>query len=303
MDERKRELLEYGMAKAVTREKRYKGFPDFKNWDDYYDKGNESTRLFYKQLDKFLLSNVNRPYEKVYGEFCAKWPARICRYVDTREAIRRECGTGATHGHRVGCYNQYNDFYVTDKGILKKNPLSFRFCQKPKKTITVGYNCKTEYHWVFNKEWLSYPDVIDYMEKTIGISTTSDIIREEYIPKKVINILESKWRWKDFFQEHRHWDDCKRWVYEQRSYSCPVTLKKGTNEYSRYISEERQSQELAYKRKKREREKKASTLLHDLEQKKKIKEEAQNLVDRDRLGFDEESFKGEFYHGQKRKKK
>lgn len=50
-------------------------------------------------------------------------------------------------------------------------------------------------------------------------------------------------------------------------------------------------------------EERNETLLHDLEQKKKDKERAKDIVDRDRFGFDENSFKGESYHGQKRKKK
>lgn len=44
-------------------------------------------------------------------------------------------------------------------------------------------------------------------------------------------------------------------------------------------------------------------ILHELEMKKKIMEREKDIVDRDRLGFDENSFKGEFYHGQKRKLK
>lgn len=44
------------------------------------------------------------------------------------------------------------------------------------------------------------------------------------------------------------------------------------------------------------------TLIHDIESEKKLKEEARNIIDRDRLGFNDDSFKGEFYHGQKRKK-
>ena len=40
-----------------------------------------------------------------------------------------------------------------------------------------------------------------------------------------------------------------------------------------------------------------------LEHSRKKKEEDKNIIDRDRLGFDEDSFRGEFYHGQKRKKK
>ena len=37
--------------------------------------------------------------------------------------------------------------------------------------------------------------------------------------------------------------------------------------------------------------------------KRKAAEIAKNIIDRDRLGFNDESFKGEFYHEQKRKKK
>ena len=47
---------------------------------------------------------------------------------------------------------------------------------------------------------------------------------------------------------------------------------------------------------------KNETLLHDLENEKKRKELVKNIVDRDRHGFDENSFIGEPYHGQKRKK-
>ena len=46
-----------------------------------------------------------------------------------------------------------------------------------------------------------------------------------------------------------------------------------------------------------------STLLWSIEDKRKAAEIAKDIIDRDRLGFDDESFKGEFYHGQKRKKK
>ena len=45
------------------------------------------------------------------------------------------------------------------------------------------------------------------------------------------------------------------------------------------------------------------TLLHDIESDRKYKERLKDIVDRDRMGFDENSFKGDFYHGQKRKKK
>ena len=60
---------------------------------------------------------------------------------------------------------------------------------------------------------------------------------------------------------------------------------------------------------KEEREKKklneetVSTLLWSIEDKRKADELAKDIITRDRLGFDDESFKGEFYYGQKRKNK
>lgn len=44
-------------------------------------------------------------------------------------------------------------------------------------------------------------------------------------------------------------------------------------------------------------------ILYKIEAKRKEKEEQLNIITRDRLGFNEDSFKGEFYHGQKRKRK
>ena len=58
---------------------------------------------------------------------------------------------------------------------------------------------------------------------------------------------------------------------------------------------------------KEEREKKKlneetiSTLLWSIEDERKVAELTKDIITRDRLGFDNESFKGEFYHGQKKK--
>jgi hypothetical protein len=76
-----------------------------------------------------------------------------------------------------------------------------------------------------------------------------------------------------------------------------------SSEYIRYkkeISDRKRKERREYKKAKDEYN---EDLLFCLEYKKKQREEEKNNIDRDRLGFDEESFKGEPYHGQKRKKK
>jgi hypothetical protein len=76
-----------------------------------------------------------------------------------------------------------------------------------------------------------------------------------------------------------------------------------SSEYIRYkkeISDRKRKERREYKKAKDEYN---EDLLFCLEYKKKQREEEKNNIDRDRLGFDEESFKGEPYHGQKRKKR
>jgi len=255
--------------------------------------------MFYKKMRRFLETNVNRPYKNVYADFCALYPARLGTYTDTRKAFRKLCGTNGDSGYWCG----KSFFYVTDKGILKKNPNSWEYRKKPKKTMTIGYNGEVEYHYEFNKKWLKYPDVENYLIKTFGADNVATIKEEEYIPNKIVNLLNHNYHWKTFFNEHKHWRDCDGWIYERRMYSYPIKVTKGTTEYDQYLAEEKQRLSRAFKRKKKELNEKLSTLLHDLEARAKAKEGAQDIIDRDRFGFDEESFKGEFYHGEKRKKK
>ena len=75
-----------------------------------------------------------------------------------------------------------------------------------------------------------------------------------------------------------------------------------SSEYIRYkkeISDRKRKERREYKKAKEEYN---EDLLFCLEYNRKKKEEERNIIERDRLGFDEDSFKGEFYHGQKRKK-
>ena len=77
----------------------------------------------------------------------------------------------------------------------------------------------------------------------------------------------------------------------------------GTAEYTKYKAEEKDRKNKEEREKKKLNEETISTLLWSIEDKRKADELAKNIINRDRLGFDDESFKGEFYHGQKRKKK
>ena len=76
-----------------------------------------------------------------------------------------------------------------------------------------------------------------------------------------------------------------------------------TPEYKKWIKETQKQKDKELRERLKKREIINETLLHDIESDRKYKERSKNIVDRDRLGFDENSFMGEFYHGQKRKKR
>lgn len=85
--------------------------------------------------------------------------------------------------------------------------------------------------------------------------------------------------------------DVEKYVYDER-----------TKEGKRWKAEKKHAQSKKEREIEKEHKLKYETLLHDIEAEKKYKERAKDIVDRDRHGFDENSFIGEPYHGQKRKK-
>ena len=68
-----------------------------------------------------------------------------------------------------------------------------------------------------------------------------------------------------------------------------------------YKAEEKERKNKEEREKKKLNEETISTLLWSIEDERKVAELTKDIITRDRLGFDNESFKGEFYHGQKKK--
>ena len=75
---------------------------------------------------------------------------------------------------------------------------------------------------------------------------------------------------------------------------------KKDKEYIRLMKEKAKQKKLFDKYYKKEKRKKDYSFLTD-DEKRKIEERQTDLIKRDSHGFDDESFKGYWYHGQKRK--
>ena len=102
-------------------------------------------------------------------------------------------------------------------------------------------------------------------------------------------------------------------IYDTRKYieSCFVMNEKNvvhvfdanSSEYRQYKKERQDKMHKEQREYKKQKDEYNESLLYCIEYNRKRKEEERNNIDRDRLGFDENSFKGEGYHGQQRKKK
>lgn len=126
--------------------------------------------------------------------------------------------------------------------------------------------------------------------------------------KKYMEFIYSiKWdgvikrRWScDYIYDTKNYAESLFTIYDDNVFH--IFDNVNSSEYIRYKKEISDSRRKINREKKKEREEYNDELLFRIEYKRKQREEEKNNIDRDRLGFDEDSFKGEFYHGQKRKK-
>ena len=103
------------------------------------------------------------------------------------------------------------------------------------------------------------------------------------------------------------------YIYDTRKYieSCFIMNEKNvvhvfdanSSEYRQYKKERQDKKHKEQREYKKQKDEYNESLLYCIEYNRKRKEEERNNIDRDRLGFDKNSFIGEGYHGQQRKKK
>ena len=276
---------------------------------------------------------VGQSVDTAYSKFCKKFPSYMGGWTDTRKDFRGYLNMDERHLRRNwrvfrSRYAYGAGYYVDDDGIISHpgfEPTKRKEITLVDKYIEIRYNIdptikKPELlsiikrlfgnYWydIFKKnDYLTeeqyrrlsrcanYSNIICYGRKTWSLDHKSRIYEISFKPEFY------EWAW----GKQRTNDDMTigNFLSQVKLYPQDAILYEGTKKYNRYISELTDA-----KRKKRreyfkEKRKQQETLLHDLEQSKKDKELQLNIITRDRLGFDENSFKYSFYHGQKRKKR
>lgn len=242
---------------------------------------------FFRWLDGFLRSSVGRPVNDIYSDLCHKYPNTV-GWIDPREQFKDKV------------YENWrgSKYYVDDEGILRakthkrKNP---RCIKRPISSAIKEYRFCS---WKVNSPW--------YLLYVLHNRRAYEVVRDTGImtPQQYLKLKHSQ-----------YWNQLKNAVDAVYDVKYEI-IPKGTRLYSRLRAEEIQRNRRAYKKyweeKKEIFEERAEWFLwkdkeyrnhcKKAQKEREKREELQNLIDRDRLGFDENSFMGSNYNSRKGRK-
>ena len=268
-----------------------------------YDHGTQNYKIVGRYIDRCLKKSIGKNYDKVRQH--------ILEAMKEYNNARHENNlVDSLLSWRIGDREQY---ILDSQGRLQENKVDkdrrqYRIDRrKTKRTTFVPENSSKTYRLI---ETLTDRQI--------------DLLRDVFIKHNIMNVklfnhivnggsINEK-TYRDWLVSISHdgWGRPKHENIDNRFVeSCFIVDKNIDNivfedkspEYYRWKKETKDKSKKTQRERDKERNAKNETLLHDLEQNKKYKERVKDIVDRDRLGFDEHSFKGEAYHGQKRKLK
>ena len=253
---------------------------------DYKERKWFSTRKVYSYIDRFWEKHVGKNYNE-------------CQKILIRN-LKEKFGYGPENFYMIDVelesinkpLAKYDKFVVDDNGNILHNKR--RYVKHP----TVKVDNQVIHGYTFNKE--------DFNEDEIGVLInrlgkdkvnrlfTETITPEEY--KKVYELLCG------------YWVCSKRVEIDRKAHPIiegeVVEYGRGTSVYSQWKHESRDAYRKSKREERRKKLEKEESLLHDIIESRRVKERRENLSKILKHGFDEdESFRGEEYHGGKRKRK
>jgi hypothetical protein len=275
-----------------------------------YDRYDHCSK-FLSEMYTFIDGHIGQNFDVVFKKFCEKFPKHTERYntrVEFLEAFKK---------HEFAEAGWY-EYWVDDNNNIQKG----KDRKAPRKTVKKYYDNEPTYKAVYPNSWrIKKSNTLQhYIYQVLGKDALDIILNKNEIPVNQFNALFRD-SGNEFYIKRTIESIAKnelnmadRWTkdgsqsifdqlfptYEYRRYD---TLYEGTPAYIQYMKEKEDAKRKDERERKKNREIYLDNLLYTIEQKRKLAEISKNIIDRDRLGFNEESFIGEPYHGQKRKKK
>lgn len=280
-----------------------------------YDQGVQNYKIVGRYIDRYLKKSVGKNYNKIKKHILEKMKDfNVARHesnlVESLLSTRVEFKDGDT---------RFREYVIDSQGRLQINKkeeerTQYWINKKRKKKETVGYDrTNVSYHLkkdLTDNQILLLRTVLVDNGVNLGdwfhhLCCGGEINEQKYnsiiysIKNERKKVCVRGYTWynettftRDFVESCFLMNGEVRYYYDY-----------GSPEYKQWKKETQKQKDKELREHLKKREIINETLLHDIESDRKYKERVKDIVDRDRLGFDENSFIGEFYHGQKRKKR
>ena len=305
---------------------------------EYWNRRNRNHSI-YKEIWRFIQARVGKNVDKVYSEFCSKYP------ISSHGIMTHDEFWGYISNGVQDDANAWKDFYVDANKCIRENKRCF--INKDRKHIKLCPNGETVIRYKINKLFIkSNPGLYEILILYMGKSFVGDILDgdgtisqqqynkmsgvfffskyDEWVRQNfdtidftfAYNHIKS-WRKEyvmNIVKDYRSFPKAKRLSYYHygnvfREFLC---VSYDATEYIRVYDKDALKKHFAeerdeIKKTRRERlhqlEEYRETLLHNIEDERRRKEREIDLIKRDSHGFDKNSFIGHPYHGQQRKNK
>lgn len=282
-----------------------------KSWDmDIYEQGRYNRKKVSNYIDRYLSVSIGKNFDKVKRHMYEKMhhynkdrydKDLIDSLIPNYIGEDRYCKYTLDSQNRV----QLNKLYIDNQKKYREDRLKL-------KTTIIDNNKEKKYRI---REDITDSEIEILKDKLIKNGSYSKDVFNHIVHGGIL----SGSKYKEFIEGiNRDGLVKNRWgynveVYDTREYakSCFSLCEDNivyvfdgkSSEFRRYKKERLDKSHKDYREKKKLEKEYCENLLYSIEYSRKKKADDINIIDRDRLGFDDNSFKGEGYHGQQRKNK
>lgn len=273
-----------------------------------YDQGRQNYKIVSRYIDRCLKKSIGKNFDKVKKRMLERMCYNsLARYEHNlvEDLIRGYIGEGDKYMIDSQGRIQINEEYA-------ERLRHWREYDRKKRTTLIDSNKEKTYRLREDisdseldilKSMLiengSYNKVLFNHVANGGILSFSKY--NDFIQSiKYDSIVKDRWRYSEYIYKTKEYvescfeiaDDDVLYIFDENS-----------SEYKQYKKECQDKKHKAEREMRKRNEEYNENILYCIEYSRKKKEHDKDIVDRDRLGFDDNSFKGEPYHGQQRKKK
>ena len=277
-------------------------------WDmKMYDQGRTNIKIVSRYIDRCFGRSIGKNFDKVKKHIYEKMRHHITSRYDSNLVdnllpvwIGEGCKYILDSQNRIQLNKEYNerrkmwkDYKLSEKLTIVDPDIENTY--RIREDITDSEIEKMRDMLIKNGSYVG-----DKFNHIVNGGILSASKYREFIDSiKEDGVIKNRWGYEYIYDTRKYIESC----FVMNEENVVHVFDANSSEYRQYKKERQDKKQKERREYKRQKDNYNESLLYCLEYNRKRKEEEKNIIDRDRLGFDDNSFIGEGYHGQQRKKK